>query len=75
VRKACVEPRELRHADSGLQVCQLEIEPDARVHVVAAGAAHGPALILQLPQPDGQRLVVRHDEAPLSRRDGFVRGE
>src|SRR5207247_5202810 len=58
-----------------LQIGQLEIEPDARVHVVTACAADRTPLIFQLSQPNRQRLVVGDDEPALASGDRLVRRE
>src|SRR5262249_25589094 len=66
---------ELRDADGRLEVRELEVEADLRMHVVPAGALHRPALVLERTYAPRYRVVVRRDDATLPGRDRLVRRE
>src|SRR5581483_10414461 len=70
--EALVEASELREADRGLEVRELEVVADRRMPVVAARPADGAPLVLQRAETRVERVVVRDDHAPLARRDRLV---
>src|ERR1700732_2281122 len=49
---------ELTQADGGLQVSEFEIITDAVVGVVSSSAPHRPPLVLQLPKPHVQPVII-----------------
>src|SRR5207247_2414600 len=74
-----VEPQaqlaELREADRGLEVRELEVEADLGMHVVSAGPLHGAALILERAKTCGDGVVIGGDDAALAGGDRLVRRE
>ena len=72
---AGVEPLQLGQADGGLEIRELEVEPDTGMNVVAACSTDRPALILQFAKSHHQALIARDHEAALARRDRLVRRE
>src|SRR6266404_1411753 len=64
---------ELAEADGSLEVGQFKIKAESWMRIVAAGAAHGAALIFQFTQPLENVFVVGDDHAALAGGDCFVR--
>ena len=74
-RKTSLEPRQLRDADRGLEIRELEVETDGPMEVVAAGSPHRPPLVLELAKTRVDPFVVSKDRSALAGRDGLVRRE
>jgi len=61
---AFFQDSELGESERRLEVCELEIEANRRMEVVAPGPLHGPALVLERVKPLAEGGVVGDNNPP-----------